>query len=145
MLIEFAIVLPILLLLIFGIFYFSLFMNYSNDETHLASEAARFAAVNSNPGSGSGQSLQQYVLSQAPGGLTSTNGDVTSPAKLYLYFPTGSSGSAGDALRACVTATVQFLPLFGLASQKITQTATMRLEQNANWSPDTPPAQCPMS
>ena len=144
MLIEFAVVLPILLLLVFGIFYFSLFMNYSNDETHLASEAARFAAVNSNPG-GSSQSLQAYVLSQAPGGLTSTNGDVISPAKVYLYFPAGSSGDAGDALRACVTAKVQFLPLFSLGSQTITQTATMRLEQNANWSPDTPPAQCPTS
>lgn len=137
--------LPVLLLLVFGIFYFSLFMNYSNDETHLASEAARFAAVNSNPGSGGGQTLQQYVLAQAPGGLTSANGDVTSPAKLYLYFPTGSSGKAGDALRACVTATIKFLPLFGLANQTITQTATMRLEQDASWTADTPPASCPMS
>jgi Flp pilus assembly protein TadG len=145
-LVEMAIVLPILLLLIMGIFYFSLFMNYSDNATHLASEAARFAAVNSNPGSAAGQSLDQYVLSQAPGGLTSANSDVTSPAQVYIYFPSGSSGNAGDAVRACVTATVQFMPIFGsLTSARITQTATMRMEQDATWTPDTPPAQCPMS
>src|SRR5207253_9556854 len=53
-LIEFALVLPLLLLILFGMIDFGKAFNYWNDETHLANEAARYAVVNKNPlGSGS--------------------------------------------------------------------------------------------
>jgi|SRR5947209_4012213 len=140
--IELAVVLPVLLLIVFGIIYFSEFLNYSTDETHLAAEAVRWAAVNVNPGS---STLQQYVLSQATPGLQTASTDVTSPAKVYLYFPSGSSGQIGSPVRACVTASVHFLPFLGLSDTTITQTATMRLEQTPSWSVDSPPAQCSTS
>jgi Flp pilus assembly protein TadG len=136
--VEFAIVLPVLLLVVFGIFYFGLFLNDSIDETHLASEAVRFAAVNVNPGSPS--SIQSYVLQQASPDLQ-TNGH------LYLYYPTGSTGLPGSSVRACVTAPFQFVPLLGVANTQVTETATMRVEQApSNWVPDsTVPSQCPKS
>ena len=58
-LIEFALVLPLLLLVLCGIFEFGRIYNYWIDETHLANEAARWAAVDRNPG---GQSRQRYDL-----------------------------------------------------------------------------------
>ncbi len=70
---------------------------------------------------------------------------VTSPVKVYLYYPTGSSATVGSSARACVTATVAFLPYLGLGSVKITQTATMRIEQTPQWTADSPPSQCPTS
>ena len=62
-LVEFAFVVPLLLLLIFGIFEFGRAINYWIDETHLANQAARFAAVNHRPDAG--QTITQYVRNQA--------------------------------------------------------------------------------
>jgi Flp pilus assembly protein TadG len=143
--VEFAIVLPILLLLILGIFYFSEFLNYASDEQELASDAARWAAVNVDPSSS--QSLQNYVLSLASPGLQASSTDVPVPAKVYIYYPAGSTGAVGESVRACVIATVHFIPFLGFTNTTITETATMRLEQTAsNWTPDSsPPSGCPTS
>jgi Flp pilus assembly protein TadG len=48
-LVEFVLVLPLLLVLLFGMLDFGKAFNYWIDETHLANEGARFAAVNKNP------------------------------------------------------------------------------------------------
>jgi Flp pilus assembly protein TadG len=139
--VEFALVLPVLLLVVFGIIYFGEFENYSVSETHLAAVAARYAAVNSDPGSGT---LQQYILSQAPSPLLSTSTDVPTPAQVYIYYPAGSTGAAGSPVTACVTATVHFIKFLGFANETIAESTTMRLEQTAsNWTPNTPPSQCP--
>jgi Flp pilus assembly protein TadG len=146
---EFAVVLPLLMLIIVGILTFGRYMNYSSQETQMAAEAARWAAVNVNPSSS--QSLQSYVQSQATGELLNGSSDVTSPVQVYLYYPTGSSNTAGSSVRACVTATVRLLPMLGAGpTDQIVETATMRIEQAAtNWStsnnPAAVPSQCPTS
>ena len=61
-LVEFALVLPLLLVLVFGMLEFGKAFNYWIDTTHLANEGARWAVVNHNPGSGT---LQEYVKSRA--------------------------------------------------------------------------------
>jgi Flp pilus assembly protein TadG len=48
-LLEFALVLPILLAVVFGIAQFGLAFNSANDETHIANEVARYAVVNEDP------------------------------------------------------------------------------------------------
>jgi Flp pilus assembly protein TadG len=147
-LVEFAVVLPMLMLIIVGILTFGRYMNYSQQETQLASEAARWAAVNVNPGSGT---LQAYAASQTTGELLNGSSDVTSPVQVFLYYPTGSSNTVGSSVRACVTATVKLLPILGsVTSAQLVQTATMRIEQAAtNWlttnNPATVPSQCPTS
>ncbi len=145
--VELAIVLPVLLSILVGIMYFGRFENYSIDAQHLASEAVRYAAVDFDP-SGS-QTIQNFVLSQAPPELANGSTDVPTAAKVYIYFPSNSSNTVGNSVRACVTATVHFLPLLGnLTNSTITQTATMRIEQvqtSSVWTPDTPPSQCPTS
>lgn len=147
---EFAVVLPILMLVIVGIFTFGRYMNYADQETQMASEAARWAAVNVDP-STSSQTLQAYVTAQATGELLSGNSDVTSPVKVYIYYPTGSSNAVGSSVRVCVIATVTLLPMLGSGtSDQIVESATMRIEQVAtNWNlagnPAAVPSQCPAS
>jgi Flp pilus assembly protein TadG len=149
-LVEFAVVLPVLMLIIVGILTFGRYENYSNQETNLAEEAVRWASVNSNP-STSSQTLQTYVQQQTSGELLNGSSDVTTPVRVYIYYPTGSSNTVGDSVRACVTATVKLLPMLGsVTSATIAQVATMRVEQLAtNWStsnnPSSMPSQCPTS
>src|SRR5438067_9074985 len=60
---EFALVLPLLLLLILGMIDFGKAINYWLDNTHLANEGARLAVVNNNPG-GSTTTLQNWLRKQ---------------------------------------------------------------------------------
>ena len=62
-LVEFALVLPILLVLLFGMLDFGRAFNYWIDSTHLANEGARWAVVNKNPASAG--TLQAYIRDQA--------------------------------------------------------------------------------
>lgn len=142
MLVEFAVVVPVLLLILLGIIDFGRFLNYSNQETQMSGQAARWAAVNINPGSGT---LQSYVASLAGGGLNATSGDVTSAAQVYIYYPSGSSNAVGNPVRACVVAKVTLLPMLGGTSLTITEAATMRIEQvdTTSFTADTPPSSCP--
>ena len=146
MLIEFAIVLPVLIAIILGILYFSRYEDYSNQETQLAEQAVRYAAVDHNPSST--LTLQNYVKSLAQPELQYGSNSV-SPVKVYIYDPTGSTGAVGDTVRACVVTTLQF-PM-GLGAGTLAQNATMRVEQaqtSAQWTPDSTsslPSQCPTS
>jgi hypothetical protein len=63
-LVEFAIVLPVLTLLLLGLLDFGRALSYWLDGKHLAHQGARWAAVARNPGA-PGASLQQYVRNQA--------------------------------------------------------------------------------
>lgn len=150
-LVEFAVVLPVLILIILGIIYFGRYEDYSNQMTQLAEEGARWAAVNNNPSST--QTLQTYVQSQAQPELQAGSSDVTSAAQIYIYYPTGSSNAVGNQVRVCVVATVKY-PFFGVGgtSSTMAEAATMRIEQAdttawaaANNPTGTVPSQCPTS
>ena len=62
-LVEFALVVPLLLVLLFGMLDFGHTFNYWIDATHLANEGARWAVVNKNPASSG--TLQEYIQQQA--------------------------------------------------------------------------------
>jgi Flp pilus assembly protein TadG len=64
-LIEFALVLPFLLLVIFGMIDLGKAVSYWNDETHLANQAARYASVNGCPAACGGSTINTYVLNTA--------------------------------------------------------------------------------
>jgi Flp pilus assembly protein TadG len=134
--VEFAIVLPVLILILLGILYFGRYENYSSQETHLAEQAVRWAAIDVNPAT-SPTSLQTFVQSQASSELRLGDSDVSTPAKVYLYYPSGSSNAVGNPVRACITATVQ-LPFLGTSAQ-IVQSAEMRIEQAIPPPPAPPP------
>src|SRR5437763_12245520 len=64
-LVEFALIAPLLFLLLFGIIDFGRALNYYNQVTQLAAQGARAAAVNRNPDGSpitSGTSLQSQLV-----------------------------------------------------------------------------------
>jgi len=136
-LVEFALVLPLLLLMLLAILDFGKVFNYWIDETHLANEGARYAAVNKNP-STSGQSLQQYLLAEA--GVDSNeleNGGTTSlpaGAQVCISFPNGTA-NVGDPVTVTLTADYHLLPFLGqkinVTAKSISGSSTMRLEARA--------------
>src|SRR6266498_376889 len=127
-LVEFALILPVLLLILFGLLDLGKAFNYWNDETHLAAEGARWAVVKTNPGGGS---LQEYIQQQAD------SSELRSLARVCISFPTnpdtGSSGQVGDPVTVTVKSAYTWMPFVssraGLApTTSINGSATMRIE-----------------
>jgi Flp pilus assembly protein TadG len=149
-LVEFAVVLPVLILIILGIIYFGRYEDYSSQQTQLAGQAARDAAIGYNPASSG--TLQTYFAGQAPAELQSASGSVATAVQVLLYPPTGQTcGTATvTCVRACVSAQVR-LPFLG-STYWITQTATVHLESGeaaspyvANTTAQVSAANCPQS
>jgi hypothetical protein len=149
-LVEFALVLPLILLLLFGMIDFGKAFNYWNDETHLANEAARYAVVNKNPlpqpaGWTGPWDLEHAVKQDADsselrngcGGCSIGSGGIT-VSFCFLQSdpsnPTQPLTTAGAPLRATVSATYHWLGYLvgqGLpAHSGLSGSATMRLEQD---------------
>jgi Flp pilus assembly protein TadG len=136
-LVEFALVIPLLLIVLFAVLDFAKAFNYWIDETHLANETARWAVVNSNPAPG-GLTLQQWALSQADTGELKNGGTAAVPtqAQVCITFPlnsqTGTSGQVGDPVQVSVIVGYHWLPFLsgslGSPSVDVGSTATMRLE-----------------
>ena len=128
-LVEFALVLPVLLLLVIGMLDFGKAFHYWIDETHLANQGARWAVVNKYPGPGT---LQQYLKQQATTGEL-RNGGPSVPAGLQICvsFPSGTA-KVGDPVHVRATATYKWMSFLGLSlgitQTTITGSATMRLE-----------------
>ena len=131
-LVEFALVLPLLLLLLFSILEFGRAFNYWIDQTHLANVAARWAAVDKNPGPGS--TLQESIRMQANTEELRSGGTASVPVPLQvcLEFPNGTS-AIGDPVEATVRTDFNWLPFLGdqvgAMTTTLTGSATMRLER----------------
>jgi hypothetical protein len=121
-LVEFALVLPLLLLLLLGIFEFGRAFNYWIDQTHLANIGARWAAVDQNPGPGT---LQQAIAEQA--NTQELRDDIT----VCIEVP--PSEEVGDPVEVTVEYGFNWMPFIGEAIDAtvttLTGSATMRLEQ----------------
>lgn len=138
--VEFALVAPILFLLVFGILDFGRALNYYNQLTQLSGQGARAAVVSNNPdgSAASGLSIQNMLATQfATGGLQ--NG-------IKVCISNGTTGSAspgneptpGQAVKVQTTYTFNFLPLIGAAvgggSVVLTATQSERQEIKATYS-----------
>jgi Flp pilus assembly protein TadG len=130
-LVEFALILPVLALMFFGMLDFGKAFNYWIDETHLANQGARWAVVNKNPASSG--TLQEYIRDQATTGELRDGGteSLADPVQVCVSFPNGTS-NVGDPVRVTLTATYRWLGLItaqtSLTETTITGSATMRLE-----------------
>jgi Flp pilus assembly protein TadG len=136
-LVEFALVAPLLMLLLFGMVDFGRAFNYWIDETHLANTGARWAVVNKNPGSppnvvcvdATTVCLQEYIVSEAD------TGELQSKAEACIDFPAAALDEANEPGDYSVTVTVrmespfEWLQIVGLAPRHITSKSTMRLEK----------------
>ena len=130
-LVEFALILPVFMLLVLGMLDFGSAYNVHNNMTQLAGEAVRFASVNS---CGVGcPSIERQVQQDA---------DTSRVIQTCFWFPDSSDGKGhvGNQVQAVLRTTYQWIPfnLLGfvhVGSVELKATATMRLEQ----SPDPVP------
>lgn len=127
-LVEFALVLPILLVILMGMLDFGKAFNYRIDETHLASSAARWAVVNNGvpstcPDGTTPSTLQQYTV---------CNGDTAefrNNATAYIRFPNGRT--VGKPVQVCIVLTYKWLRYLSTRLTlpgTLAATSTMRLE-----------------
>jgi Flp pilus assembly protein TadG len=132
-LVEFALVAPLLLVILFAMLDFGRTFNYWIDATHLANEGARWAVVNKNPASSG--SLQDYIQQQADTDELRNGGSSSVPSALQvcISFPGGSS-AVGNPVQVTASVTYNWLPflsdqaLGGLTSTTVSSSSTMRLE-----------------
>jgi hypothetical protein len=128
-LVEFALVIPLLLLVVIGMMQFGILLNAKISETQLTASAARYAAVNQNPGDP--DSLVEYIK------LRAGTASLRNEGKVCLEYPVsedGSSGEPGDPVKVTMSYTYDLIPFLGdkltpaISSVTVTGDATMRLE-----------------
>jgi Flp pilus assembly protein TadG len=136
--VEFALIVPLFLLLLLGMFDFGKAFNYWIDGTHLSHEGVRFAAVGKNPGPGG--TLAESIRERADTDELANGGDsVSGPMKVCVSFPDGTS-RVGDPVEVEVEFTYAFLPYINsvasnITSATVTNSSTMRLEQDPPFPP----------
>jgi len=81
MTVEFALLLPLIVLFLFGVSEWGIALNAANDQTHISSEVARYAAVNEDPGGT--ETLQSW-------GRRQLDQKGTSNDEVCISFPEGS-------------------------------------------------------
>jgi Flp pilus assembly protein TadG len=139
-LVEFALVLPLVLVLLLGLMDFGRAFNHWIDSTHLANVAARYAAVNRNPGAAEGLTLQEYVQQRASTEELRNGSGHQTPVEIRICV---ASTNVGDPVTVKATSTWQWLDfLLGRVPElapdtQIQGSATMRLEAKpTNFTPD---------
>lgn len=113
-LVEFALIAPLLFLLLFGIIDFGRALDYYNQVTQLAGQAARAAAVNRNPDGTaitSGSSLQSQIVS-----LYTAQPELK---KGIVVCITQVPQNVGDPVTVKVSYQFHFLPLIGAAGSAL--------------------------
>ena len=116
--VEFALILPILVILVFGIVQFGIAYNNYIALTHAAREGARLAAVNMDETEGI-EWFENRIRESAPS------------VSIESITLSGQDGNIGDSVAVTVTGEVLNIeiPLAGSWPVQLTSTATLRLEQ----------------
>lgn len=129
--VEFAMVVPLLCVLVLVFVDFAKSMNYWLDLNHVAAEGARKAAVNQYPTAGE---YQTYVRDRLETTELRSGGtdSVPSGAEIAICLPEGSD--VGDPVTVQVTVDYDWIPFISSGTFGIKGTATMRLEQPADYS-----------
>ena len=118
---EFALILPMFMLIVVAMLAFGRVFFYWIDANHLANETARWAAVDRNPYA---TSLQRHVLDS--GTLEFQD------ARVCLDFPDGDPSAGGESVRVRVQKPFDFLPIVGIGTITIRGSSTMRIERLEN-------------
>lgn len=136
-LVEFAFVLPVLVLIVFGFLKLGVAMNAKIDSTHLTAEGARYIVVNQNPGlsESPATTMQNYIRTRADTAFLKA-------AAVCISYPTnpetGTVGKVGDPVKVTISRALTILPGLknvggankspALGNIAVASEATMRLE-----------------
>lgn len=120
--VEFALIVPVLLLVVAGMLGFGRALFYWIDANHLANETARWAVVDRNP---YGTSLQEYVR-------TAGTDEFANDVNVCIDYPLGGTPQIGDPMRVRVQKPFSFVPIVDIGSITIKASATQRIERFAN-------------
>jgi len=135
-LVEFAIILPIVLVILLGVVAFGLAFNAQNNEANLANLAIRLADVNlctqCNAGDG-GQQISKYIIKQADTKQLTNDG-----LTICFFSPPGSPAvdpshpKAGDPVEVKLSSNFKWFHYTGLnfGTTAIVARVTGRLEQD---------------
>ena len=131
-LVEFALLAPLLIVLVMGVIEFGWLFAQMNEIRHVAQEGARWGAVSHPDIDGSGSAdwadltARGCGASNLPGGTT------------VVITGSAGGGAKGDTASVTVTATVASLSNLPLITSflpdTLANTATFRLEQPAQWT-----------
>jgi hypothetical protein len=129
--VEFALVAPILFLLVFGIIDFARMMNYYNVMTQLAAQGARAAAVNRNPDGTAitgPSSIQQMIIDKYTG-----PSEVKNDSSYHVCILDPVPVKSGDPVTVKTEFDFDFIPFIRVASGltgklHLTATSTLRAE-----------------
>lgn len=150
-LVEFALIIPLFVVLLFAVLHFGRAFTYWLDETHLANQGARWVVVNRQlaglspttcAAGGADTTLATHLRCQAVteelrDGQPDANVAGPDGMDVSICFPSGTS-NVGDPVRVTVTTTwdwTSFIPLVDIigdaidTTTELEATATMRLEQ----------------
>jgi TadE-like protein len=133
---EFALIVPIFLLIVAGLLGFGRVFFYWIEANHLASETARWAVVDQNGRPDSGKALQVYARDNA---TTEFRNNVN--VCVDFFGETRSTVELGDPVRVKVRLPFNFVPILGLGQINIRGSSTMRIENMVAADPSYDPAQ----
>lgn len=126
--VEFALVLPLFIVLLVGLIQFGVGLNYWLDLNRLANQSARWAVVNCNPASakvcetsGGVADIREAIKEQR----TSGGNEITSVVVCYENTKT-----VGQPLTVKIEAPLVFRQILGLEGIRLRAKATMRIEQS---------------
>jgi Flp pilus assembly protein TadG len=127
--VEFAMVLPLMLIVLLGVVDFGFAFTYWNDTQHFANSAARYAAVGRSPIAG--QTIQAAVRQQADSKALRQGGtrQLPDPLKVCVHYPNGLVKGEPVEVKVYTRYTWMPLPYVGqIGTTRIGGKATMRLE-----------------
>ena len=130
--VEFGMVVPFLCVLVLALVDFGKAMNYWLDLNHVASEGARKAAVNTFPTAAEYQTYVRDRLETTELRAGGTN-SIPTGATVSICLPEGSD--VGDPVTVQVAVGYRWIPFISGTQWSLKGTATMRLEQPADFSP----------
>ena len=127
---EFALVLPILMVIVAGMLGFGRVFYYWIQANHVANETARWAIVDQNPFAPT--TLQQHAANSATIEFNS------GPAQATVCIQRdGSSLDLGQPLKVTVHKPFTFVPILNIGTITIRASSTMRVERLAGTDPVT--------
>ena len=141
--VEFALVGPILMALLFGVIEFSWTFNQVLDVRHGAREGARLAAVNFSPTGVVGDAQTALIVATICNRV-----DAPEEVRVSLELATAGADQPGDVGRVRVERDLDQLTGFYdqfLGNFEPNSTSVFMLEQEASWNPTSTPQSCPVT